>query len=219
MNEYSFIRGGRAIANRRDETKYHAILRAAVSVMAKMGYHHAQISRIAKAAGVADGTVYLYFKNKEDILISLIRNGISQIIEHFESELTPNLNASEKLGRVVSLYFRELQQDRDFATVSQVYLRQVDANIRRQIGDIMKPFYDILDGIVEQGVEEGWFRPGINRRIARRMVFGTMDETVTAWVLTGSKYNLEDLSHDVVELLLNGLTVQTLGNSERSGTE
>jgi TetR/AcrR family fatty acid metabolism transcriptional regulator len=210
--------GGIEIVNRKDETKYHAILRAAISVMAKSGYHHAQISRIARAAGVADGTVYLYFKNKEDILISLIRNGINQIVQQFEYALSPDLDARAKLSRIVSVYFRELGTDPDFATVSQVYLRQVDANIRRQIGDIMKPFYDVLDGTVEQGIEEGWFRTGINRRIARRMVFGTMDDTVTAWVLTGRKYDLEALSPDVVDLLLHGLTTPVKDNLERSGS-
>lgn len=200
------MRGGRVIATRRDEGKYQAILRAAISVMARSGYHNAQISRIAKAAGVADGTVYLYFKNKEDVLISLIRDGINKIIQQCERELVPELDARAKLERIISLYFRELNGDPDFATVSQVYLRQVDANIRRQIGDIMKPFNDILDATVNQGVAEGQFPADINRRIARRMVFGTMDETVTAWVLTGSKYDLEALASDVVKLLLNGLT-------------
>jgi TetR/AcrR family fatty acid metabolism transcriptional regulator len=216
MNEYSFTRRRRVIANRRDELKYDAILRAAITVMAQAGYHHAQISRIAKVAGVADGTVYLYFKNKEDILISLIRSCISQIVKRSTEELLSGMKAAEKLSRLVALYFGELGSDADLAMVTQVHLRQVDANIRRQIGDIMKPFYDTLDEVVNQGIEEGFFRPGINRRLARRMLFGTMDETVTAWVLTGSKYDLEAQSSDVVDLLLHGLTVSQLVKSERS---
>jgi len=184
--------------------------------MAESGYHHAQISRIARAAGVADGTVYLYFKNKEDLLISLLRQTIGRIVDKGRERLSHAQGAEEKLRELVSLYFEELGSDPQLAMVMQVHLRQVDANIRREIGDIMKPFYDALDEIVAIGVAEHYFRVNINRRIARRMIFGTMDETVTAWVLTGSKYSLFALSGDVVDVLLHGLGKYESSYSERS---
>lgn len=193
------------IATKRDDAKYAAILQAAIQVMAESGYHHAQVSRIAKAAGVADGTVYLYFKNKEDILISILRQAIGRIVQLGKQELADQPNAAAKLRAVIQLYFRELGMHPDLAMVTQVHLRQVDANIRRQIGDIMKPFYNVLDELIAEGVEEGLFHAGVNRRIARRMIFGTMDETVTAWVLTGGKYRLIDLVDDVQGVLLYGL--------------
>lgn len=173
--------------------------------MAEFGYHHAQISRIARAAGVADGTVYLYFKNKEDILISVLRQTIGRIVARGHSQLKLYSAAQDQLRALVTLYFGELGADPELAMVTQVHLRQVDANIRRVIGDIMRPFYDALDDIISTGVAEGVFRPTLNRRIARRMIFGTMDETVTAWVLTGSKYDLVGLTDDVVDVLFHGL--------------
>lgn len=175
--------------------------------MAESGYHNAQISRIAKAAGVADGTVYLYFKNKEDILISLLRQTIGRIVQLGQQQISPEFTAIEKLDALVCLYFTQLGKHPELAMVMQVHLRQVDANIRRQIGDIMKPFYNVLDDIVAQGIQERLFRAELNRRIARRMIFGTMDETVTAWVLTGGKYPLTDLVKDVVDVLSNGLVL------------
>ncbi|OFW81146.1 MAG: TetR family transcriptional regulator [Alicyclobacillus sp. RIFOXYA1_FULL_53_8] len=204
------------MANKRDEAKYQAILQAAVQVMAESGYHHAQISRIARAAGVADGTVYLYFKNKEDLLISLLRQTIGRIVDKGRERLAHAQRAQEKLRELVSLYFEELGSNPQLAMVMQVHLRQVDANIRREIGDIMKPFYDALDDIVAQGVAEQSFRVSINRRIARRMIFGTIDETVTAWVLTGSKYSLLALSGDVVDVLVHGLGTYDSTYTERS---
>ncbi len=198
------------IANRRNDAKYAAILEAAIEVMSESGYHHAQISRIAKAAGVADGTVYLYFRNKEDILISILRQTIGRIVEISEDELRYLKTSEEKLKAIVKLYFSELGSRQSLAMVTQVHLRQVDANIRRVIGEIMKPFYNILDRIVEQGIQENKFRSTVNRRIARRMLFGTIDETVTAWVLTGGKYNLSALTEDVVDVLLNGLCASPL---------
>lgn len=215
MNEYSFIKGGRVIATKRDDAKYVAILQAAIQVMSESGYHHAQISRIAKAAGIADGTVYLYFKNKEDILISILRQTIGRIVDLGQDELTAAKTPAEKLRAIVHLYFHELGSDKALATVTQVHLRQVDANIRREIGDIMKPFYNALDAIIDEGVEQGIFPSQVNRRIARRMIFGTMDETVTAWVLTSGKYDLAELAEDVVFVMLHGLC-GSHGHGQRS---
>ncbi len=217
MNGRSFIEGGRGlIAGKKDDAKYMAILQAAIEVMSEFGYHHAQISRIAKAAGVADGTVYLYFRNKEDILVSILRQTIGRIVEISEKKIREFKTAEGKLNVLVNLYFSELGVRKSLAMVTQVHLRQVDAKIRREIGKIMKPFYDMLDAIVEQGVQEGKFRVTLNRRIARRMIFGTIDETVTAWVLTGGKYNLVGLAEDVVDVLLNGLCISSGGIIEGS---
>ncbi|MFX4301790.1 TetR/AcrR family transcriptional regulator [Alicyclobacillus tolerans] len=180
-------------------------MRAAIAVMSKYGYHGAQISRIAREAGVADGTVYLYFKNKEDILVSILRTAIGQIVEECEQKLPLKSHVDDKLSTLIHLYFSHLGANPALAMVTQVYLRQVDADIRRQVGDIVKPFYNLVDGLIEEGKQQGVFRPALNHRIARRMIFGTMDETVTAWVLTGSKYALADLSNDVVDVLLHGL--------------
>ncbi|WP_281180620.1 TetR/AcrR family transcriptional regulator [Alicyclobacillus kakegawensis] len=181
------------------------MLRAAVQVMAESGYHHAQISRIARAAGVADGTVYLYFKNKEDILVSLLRRSIQKIVSTLQDALGSIDGAAEKLQFLVHLYLRELGADPELAMVTQVHMRQVDAGIRRAIGEFMKPFYSVLDEIVEAGVTQGVFHEPMDRRIARRMIFGTMDETVTAWVLSGSKYDLYAQADAVVDVLLHGL--------------
>ncbi|MCL6515717.1 MAG: TetR family transcriptional regulator [Alicyclobacillus sp.] len=174
--------------------------------MAEHGYHHAQISRIARTAGVADGTVYLYFKNKEDILISLLRQAIGRIVEKLQQRIAGLERAEDQLRALVELYLQELGAHPQLAMVTQVHLRQVDAGIRREIGDIMKPFYRALDDVIELGMRQGVFRPNINPRIARRMIFGTLDETVTAWVLPGGKYDLASLAEDVVDVLLYGLS-------------
>lgn len=217
MNGCSFSGEGRGIGTRRDESKYNAILDAAVSVMAESGYHHAQIARIAKAAGVADGTVYLYFKNKEDILVSVLRQTIGEIVDKATETSVKAASAEEQLRSLVRLYFGELGVRRDLAMVTQVHLRQVDANIRREIGNIMKPFYNLLDEMFERGVREGVFSPNLNLRITRRLIFGTMDETVSAWVLSGAKYDLASLSNDVVDALLYGLTGPNANDTEQKG--
>src|SRR4051794_14081424 len=70
---------------KKNKPKYMQIIDAAVVVIAEHGYHQAQVSKIAKQAGVADGTIYLYFKNKEDILISLFEEKMGTYIEKIEA--------------------------------------------------------------------------------------------------------------------------------------
>lgn len=183
-------------------------------MIAESGYHNAQISRIARAAGVADGTVYLYFKNKEDLLLSILRKAIGEVVTQIEGALAESASAASELRRIVEIYFTLLSRDPNLAMVTQVHLRQVDAELRRQVGDIMKPFYNLLDAVIDKGVREGDFDEEVSHRIARRMIFGTMDETVTAWVLTGSKYNLPALAPEVVRVLRFGISRRNQAEEE-----
>lgn len=194
------------IAGKRSNNKYEMILHAAVKVIGECGYHGAPISRIAREAGVADGTVYLYFKNKEDILISILRMTIGDIVEQIQRQFAlADYPPVRKLYLLVAVYFRALGSDTNLARVTQVHLRQTEAEKRRQIGDIMRPFQTMIADIIDHGIEAGVFRPTIDRRIARRMIFGTMDETVTAWILSGAKYDLLSLIDPVCDVLVNGL--------------
>ncbi|WP_227874263.1 TetR/AcrR family transcriptional regulator [Tumebacillus algifaecis] len=196
----------RTIAQKKNNEKYEAILGAAVKVIGQAGYHNAPISKIAREAGVADGTVYLYFKNKEDILISILRETIGTIVDRIHDEL--NLgggDAAESLRGLISIYFGTLGSNPDLAMFTQVHLRQSNAEMRKQIGDIIRPYYHIIDKIILMGIESGVFRESMDKRIARRMIFGTMDETVTAWILTGAKYDLESLIDPVYDVMVGGL--------------
>lgn len=205
MNGHSFIEV-RTIAQKKNNEKYEAILNAAVKVIGQAGYHNAPISKIAREAGVADGTVYLYFKNKEDILISILRETIGTIVDRIHDELKlGDGDAAESLKGLISIYFGIFGVNPDLAMFTQVHLRQSNAEMRKQIGDIIRPYYQIIDQIILKGIESGVFRESMDKRIARRMIFGTMDETVTAWILTGAKYSLASQVQPVYDVMVGGL--------------
>ncbi|MCX7570043.1 TetR/AcrR family transcriptional regulator [Tumebacillus sp. DT12] len=195
----------REIAQKKNSEKYEAILSAAVKVIGQAGYHNAPISKIAREAGVADGTVYLYFKNKEDILISILRETIGTIVDRIQEELPGVEDPVKALHLVVTVYFETLGKSTDLAMFTQVHLRQSNAEMRKQIGEIIRPYYSIIDDIIRMGVDSGEFRDH-DLRIARRMIFGTMDETVTAWILTGAKYDLLSLIQPVRDIMIGGLS-------------
>jgi TetR/AcrR family transcriptional regulator, fatty acid metabolism regulator protein len=187
-----------------NKPKYRQIIDAAVIVIAENGFHQAQVSKIAKQAGVADGTIYLYFKNKEDILISLFQEKMGSFIDKIEKVIAGKQTAAEKLLVMVENHFKILSEDHQMAIVTQLELRQSNKDLRLKINDVLKGYLKLVDEILLFGMETGEFTQKLDVRLARQMVFGTIDETVTSWVMNEEKYDLVALAPAVHHLLING---------------
>lgn len=207
MNEYSFINLSFlvVISIKRNKPKFKQIIDAAVVVIAENGYHQAQVAKIAKQAGVADGTIYLYFKNKEDILISVFEEKMGLFVENLKDIINDEISTSEKLLKMVENHFRVLATDRHLAIVTQLELRQSNKDIRLRINGVLKEYLILLDDILVEGLENGEFDEDLDIRLARHMVFGTIDETITTWVMNEQKYDLLKLAPKVHKLLLSGM--------------
>jgi TetR/AcrR family transcriptional regulator, fatty acid metabolism regulator protein len=133
---------------KRNKPKYKQIIDAAVIAIAESGYHQAQVSKIAKQAGIADGTIYLYFKNKEDILISLFEEKMGVFVENLQQIIKDENSASEKLGQMIENHFQVLANDRHLATVTQLELRQSNKDLRLKINAILKEYLKMIDQII-----------------------------------------------------------------------
>lgn len=185
--------------------KYALILDAAEKVIAENGFHGSQVSRIAKEAGVADGTIYLYFKNKEDILISLFRDRLGELVALFESSVGEAASAPDALRRVCEIHFTTLENNVNLAYVTQIELRQSSLELRKAIGLTVKPYIQLIEHILLKGVEEKSFRPGLDVKLTRLLLFGAMDEVVTSWLISGRKYSLSAQVDNTVDFFLRGL--------------
>ena len=190
---------------RKEKPKYKQIIDAAVIVIAENGYHQAQVSKIAKQAGVADGTIYLYFKNKEDILISVFEDKMAVFINRLQMIVRRNEAASEKLYKMIESHFNVQTDNKHLGIVTQLELRQSNIEVRVKINAILKGYLELIDDILQEGVEAGEFRTDMDIRLARQCIFGTIDEVTTAWVMKDQKFDLLALAPKVYELLLNGI--------------
>jgi TetR/AcrR family transcriptional regulator, fatty acid metabolism regulator protein len=190
---------------KRNKPKYMQIVDAAVIAIAENGYHQAQVSKIAKQAGVADGTIYLYFKNKEDILISVFQEKMGIFVENLQVIMKDGATSSEKLSRMIENHFRVLSSDRHLATVTQLELRQSNKEIRLKINAILKEYLVLLDQILIEGMLNSEFNQSMDVRIARQMVFGTIDEITTTWVMNEYRYDLMEQAPKIQQLLLSAL--------------
>ena len=193
------------ISLKRDKPKFKQIIDAAVVVIAENGYHQAQVSKIAKQAGVADGTIYLYFKNKEDILISVFQEKMGLFVDNLQNIIMDGTTSSDKLLKMVENHFRVLATDHHLAIVTQLELRQSNKEIRLKINEVLKEYLMLLDDILIEGIKNGEFNEQLDIRLARHMVFGTIDETITTWVMNEQKYDLMKLAPKVHKLLLGGM--------------
>ncbi|HWI51490.1 MAG TPA: TetR/AcrR family transcriptional regulator [Symbiobacteriaceae bacterium] len=201
----------------RSGDKYAAILDAAQAVIARQGYQGAQISRIAAEAGVAAGTVYLYFKNKPDLLVSLFRDRLGVLIEQARVHLAEAPHAEEKLRRFIWGHLHGLASRRELAVVTQIEMRQAETDVQEEISQIMKGYFQVIDEIIEEGQRTGVFLPVVDPKQIRNLVFGTLDQTVTAWVLSGFQFDLEAVAEPTYRLITGGVCQSGQGGAHKHG--
>lgn len=184
--------------------KRRRILEAAVSVFARKGYFAARVSDVAKKAGVADGTIYLYFRGKEDILVRLFDEVMSEHVAMARAAVHALSTAPERLLVIAQRHLEVLGGNRDLAAVFQVELRQSTRFMERFTASWLRDYFELLDEVIADGQRDGSLRADVNRTLAAKMLFGALDETVTSWLLSERQYSLKDLAGPVVDLFLRG---------------
>lgn len=203
------------MARRRDDDKRRRILQAAVKVFARRGYFAARVSDIAARAGVADGTIYLYFDSKEDILVSLFDEVMSEHVTRARTEMEAVEGAPARLRVLAEHHLRVLGADRDLAVVFQVELRQSTKFMERFTASWLRRYFDLVASVIEQGQREGTLRADLPRKLVTKAFFGTLDELVTSWVIGRKDYDLALLAGPAVDLLLRGAAPAVASASNR----
>jgi TetR/AcrR family transcriptional regulator, fatty acid metabolism regulator protein len=189
----------------RPENKRERILRAAIDVFAQSGYFNAKVSDVARAAGVADGTIYLYFKSKEELLVTVFREHTRDYLQSLERDLVNIHRAEERMRVAIRHHLEALGRDRSLAIVWQVELRHSLKFMTLLSHQEVADYLNILRKIVEQGQSDGSFRRTLHPQLVAKSVFGILDEMVTSWVLSEKEYALADQAEPVADLVLNGL--------------
>jgi TetR/AcrR family fatty acid metabolism transcriptional regulator len=193
--------------------KRRRILDAAVSVFARKGYFASRVSDIAKKAGVADGTIYLYFRGKEDVLVRLFDEVMSEHVAKAREAVHALSSAPDRLLAIAERHLGVLGGKRDLAAVFQVELRQSTRFMERFTASWLRDYFELLDEVFAGGQRDGTLRPDVSRKVAAKMLFGALDETVTSWLLSDRKYRLEDQAAPVVDLFLRGAAIPPAAES------
>jgi TetR/AcrR family fatty acid metabolism transcriptional regulator len=198
-----------ARANGPEPGKRERILDAAIKVFAAEGFYNAKVSQIAQAAGVADGTIYLYFKSKDDLLIQLFEDRMERVNANLREALATETSAVGQIKRVVKLHLELVGQNREMAEVISVELRQSSKFIREYANPKFAEFLRLIAGAVVEGQRKGELRHDIDPYILARALFGALDEIALAWLVkhphSKATIDLPRAAEQLGELLTDGL--------------
>ena len=189
--------------------KREAILRSAIKVFASKGYFSSKVADIAAKAKIADGTVYLYFNSKEEILHSIFDRTMSEFISEGKKEIEGIKDAVLKLRRIAELHLEKMGADRNLAIVFQVQLRGSIKFMREFSSAGFAEYLELIRETFEEGQEQKVFRKDLNPVICSKIFFGSLDEMVTNWILSKKKYELSPLADEVMKVFLGGVLLKS----------
>ena len=217
-NESSFSEAGEARSERSGKKeraggrekaapdKRERILRAAIKVFARKGFYATRVSEIAKAAGVADGTIYLYFKNKDDVLVSIFEDRISKLLEFLRAEVARDNGIEDKLRRIIELQLGLLEGQRDLAEVITVNLRQSSRLLKQYGAPLFIEYLEILAGVITEGQKSGALRGDLHPRILARSLWGALDGVAMTWALGNAEPGgLKKAASQLASVFLDGV--------------
>jgi TetR/AcrR family fatty acid metabolism transcriptional regulator len=216
LNEHSFMRvsAGRrsapaqvspSAAKLERVDKRDLLIRAAIDTFAARGFFNAQVADVARAAGVAAGTVYLYFRSKDDLLISIFERTMTTAIAEGRQSIAGMSDPVDRLREVARLHLDRLGRDRALAVVFQVELRQSTKFMERFSATQLRDYLGIIRDVIADGQAQQVFRPELNPTLAAKLFFGALDEMATNWILSRRRYSLAGQADAIVDFFVGGL--------------
>ncbi len=188
------------------DDKRSRIIKAAVKVFAQQGFYNAKVSEIAQNAGIAAGTIYLYFKNKDEILISIFEEEMAKFISKVSKEIESAADVKNKLRVFAKTHLDFVKKNPRLAQVFQLELRQSNKFIKEYAGSKLKEYLNVAGDIIEEGQRHGVIRKDIHPGLIKRALFGSLDEVATHWVLMkNGKYDLEKSAEQIADIFINGI--------------
>ena len=187
--------------------KREAILRAAIKVFAGKGFFNSKVADIAGEAGIADGTVYLYFKSKEEILHSVFDRAMEEFISEGKREIAEIEEPDKRLQRIAELHLERLSADRDLAIVFQVELRGSTKFMEEFSAAGFAEYLTIIHEAIEDGQKSGVFRKDLNATVCSKILYGALDEMVTNWILSKKAYPLAPMADEVLKVIFDGMKI------------
>ena len=190
----------------RSTEKYYRIINAATKVFAKKGFYQAKVSEIAKEAKVADGTIYLYFENKDSILIRLFEEQMKRVLDNMREQISKEKDAVKKIEKFALSHLKLIERNKAMAEIIQVELRQSSKFMKEYKNEKFAEYLNLIGDIIREGQEKGIFKKTVIPGIAKRAFFGALDEMSRFWVLsTRRKYDIETAAKQISEYFLSGL--------------
>jgi TetR/AcrR family fatty acid metabolism transcriptional regulator len=187
------------------KVKRQMIIHAAIEVFSRNGFQDATISEIAQKANVAEGTIYQYFKNKEDLFFSIPIDKTKEFYSELELHLQGIHGAENKIRKFVWYYFYHLQENPEYARALMLEMRVNRNFANAKAFEAYRPLTHKILEIIEEGQEEGFVREDVSKYMVRHLILGLLEHIITRWLLKGEKGDMLDQYDEAVELLIQGI--------------
>ena len=185
--------------------KRQQILDSAVAVFAEKGFYNAKVTDIAHKAGVAHGTVYLYFQTKEDILIQIFEEKFEELVSYIFMEVRTEQNALAKLRRLILIQLQMVETNPELTELMLLEARQSSKFILSSAISKIGDYCDKIEGILKEGIEEGLVRPDLDLTVASTMLYSGIEGIATRWMLENKHYNLNSYAEQLIQLFIGGI--------------
>lgn len=185
--------------------KRQRILDAAVKVIAKNGFQGTTISEVAAEAGVADGTIYLYFENKDALLVSIFEEAMDQFIAMGLDRIKDCATPLDKIYAIAELHLKNLGSNEYLANVFQIELRHSIHIMKKFSQTKLREYFKIIEGVIQEAQASGQLRKELDSWTAVKVLFGALDEMATNWILRKKDYDLGELARPTVDMLVKGM--------------
>jgi len=193
----------------KSDEKYQRIIAAAVKIFAQKGFFKARVSEIAKEAGIADGTVYIYFKHKDDILISLFEEKMQEVLNNMKKQIDLETDPLKKIEKFALVHLNLIEDHKEIAEIIQVELRQSSKFMKNYHNTKFLEYLNLISNIIQEGKDKGVIREDIIPGIAKRAFFGALDEMSRFWVLSKKpKYDIQTASKQITNFFIHGIGKQ-----------
>jgi TetR/AcrR family fatty acid metabolism transcriptional regulator len=196
------------MARKKDEEKRKKILDAATKVFARVGFSNTRIQDVAQEAGIAHGTVYLYFKSKDDLFISIFQESLGELINYISSEVQKKDSAEDKLRRMISLQLDVIEENPDLTKLILIEFPGTGNFLNDRNIDVLSNYIDVIGDVLKNGIEEGIFSTNVKPDIIATMIYAAMQGIATRWILDGMNYSIKTMDVEISEIFLKGLKSQ-----------
>mgnify|MGYP000518928981 CR=1 FL=1 len=193
------------MSRKKDNEKRKRILDSAIKVFAKTGYSDARIQDVAEEAGVSHGTVYIYFKNKDALFMSIFQEILGELIQYISSEIQKEKNAEDKIRRIISMQLDIIEENPDLTKLILIEFPRSGNFLNDSNTNVLSRYIDLISDVLKEGIDEGIFSIEMRTEVTATMIYAGIQGIATRWILDGMDYSLKAMEKSIADILLNGL--------------
>ncbi len=185
--------------------KRQTIIQAAIEVFGKKSFRDSNISEIARRANVAEGTIYQYFRNKEDLFFSIPIEKTKEFCAELELHLQGMVGPFNKIRKFIWYYLYFFKTNPEYGRILMLEMRVSRTFVKTKTYSFLRGSTSEIFEIIKEGQEEGIIRKDANPYVIRQLTLGILEHVVTRWLLKGEKYDLMDSYEDISKLVMDGI--------------